>query len=79
MGRGSPVRATGSTRPSCSSIHTRAIEGEITWSDELFGYKVGDPQADLTIDDLDSAPFMPNSVVIDTAFTWGADRAPRTP
>jgi len=59
--------------------YARAIEGEITWSDELFGYKVGDPQADLAIDDLDSAPFMPNSVVIDTAFTWGADRAPRTP
>jgi len=58
--------------------YARAIEGEITWSDELFGYKVGDP-LDLACDDLDSAPFMPKSVVIDTAFTWGADRAPRIP
>ncbi len=59
--------------------YARAIEGEITWSDELFGYKVGDPLADLACDDLDSAPFMPKSVVIDTAFTWGADRALRIP
>ena len=59
--------------------YARAIEGEITWSDELFGYKVGDPLADLACDNLDSAPFMPKSVVIDTAFTWGADRAPRIP
>ena len=59
--------------------YARAIEGEITWSDELFGYKVGDPLADLARDDLDSAPFMPKSVVIDTAFTWGADRALRIP
>ena len=32
---------------------------------------------DLTFDDRDSAPFMPRCRVIDPAFTWGDDRAPR--
>ena len=59
--------------------YARAIEGEVAWSDELFGYPIGDPQADLARDGRDSAPYMPKSVVIDTAFTWGADRALRTP
>ena len=40
---------------------------------------VGDPEADLSFDERDSAPFAPLAVVIDTAFTWGDDRPPRTP
>ena len=45
----------------------------------MFGYRVGDPDADLTRDDRDSAPFVPKSVVVDPAFTWGDDRPLRTP
>jgi len=57
----------------------KAIDGTIRWSDSLFGYEVGHPDADLKRDDRDSAAGMPKSVVIDPAFTWGADRAPRIP
>jgi len=59
--------------------YARAIEGEIRWSDEVFGYRIGDPAADPARDDRDSAPFMPKAVVVDTAFTWGDDRPPRVP
>jgi glycogen operon protein len=59
--------------------YTRAIDGAPRWSDALFAYRVGDPAEDLSLDDRDSAPAMPKSVVIDTAFTWGHDRPPRTP
>jgi isoamylase len=59
--------------------YARAIDGAVTWSDALFGYQVGHPDADLSLDGRDSAPGMPKSVVVDTAFTWGNDRAPRIP
>ncbi len=59
--------------------YARAIAGNIEWSDAIFGYRVGDPDADLTRDDRDSAPFVPKSVVVDDAFTWGDDRPLRTP
>lgn len=57
----------------------KAISGKIQWDDALYGYKVGDPQADQSKDNSDSALFIPKSVVIDPAFEWEADSAPRTP
>jgi isoamylase len=59
--------------------YAKAVSGAIRWSDELYGYVVGDPAADLSRDDRDSAGAMPKSVVIDPAFTWGDDRPPATP
>jgi glycogen operon protein len=59
--------------------YARAIDGAVSWSDALYGYQVGHPDADLARDDRDSASGMPKSVVVDTAFTWGDDRPPRTP
>jgi glycogen operon protein len=59
--------------------YAKAIDGAIRWSDTLFGYPVGHPDADLCLDERDSAPYIPKSVVIDPAFTWGEDRPPRTP
>ena len=59
--------------------YARAIAGAIEWSDAIFGYRVGDPEADLSRDDRDSAPFVPKSVVVDSAFTWGDDRRLKTP
>jgi glycogen operon protein len=59
--------------------YAKAIAGTIEWSDAIFGYRVGDPEADLARDDRDSAPFVPKSVVVDSAFTWGDDRPLRTP
>ncbi len=56
--------------------YARTIVGEITWDDALFGYTIGHPDADLSFDERDSAPFMPRCKVIDPAFTWGNDAPP---
>jgi len=59
--------------------YAKAIDGTIHWSDVLFGYQVGHPDADLSLDERDSGGNVPKSVVLDPAFTWGEDRPPRTP
>ena len=59
--------------------YAKAISGTIKWSNSLFAYKVGSPKEDLEPDFANSAAGVPKSVVIDSAFTWGNDRAPRTP
>jgi isoamylase len=59
--------------------YAKAIDGTIRWSEALFGYMVGHPDADLSCDARDSAAHIPLSVVIDPAFTWGDDRPLRIP
>jgi glycogen operon protein len=59
--------------------YAKAISGTITWSNALFGYKVGSPREDLEPSTDDSAAGVPKSVVVDPAFTWGNDRPPRIP
>ncbi len=55
--------------------YAKAIARETQWSDEMWGYRVGDPEADLSFDDRDNARFAPLAAVLDEAFTWGDDRA----
>ncbi|WP_419757657.1 glycogen debranching protein GlgX [Acidisoma sp.] len=57
----------------------KAVVGELTWDPALFGYTIGHPDADLSYDTRDSAPFMPRCRVIDPAFTWGRDQPPAIP
>jgi glycogen operon protein len=59
--------------------YAKAITGTVSWDDAVYGYAVGDPEADLSFDVRDSARDVPKAVVVDTAFTWGDDRPPRTP
>ena len=59
--------------------YARGIGRDVRWCDEMWSYKIGDPQADLSFDDRDNAHAAPLGVVIDPAFTWGDDRAPQTP
>ena len=56
-----------------------AITGRVQTTDAIFGYTIGDPRADLSFDERDSAGDLPKCVVIDSAFTWGSDQPPRTP
>jgi glycogen operon protein len=58
--------------------YARSISGPVRWSDALFGYRVDGRGDDTSPDPRDSAGGMPKSVVIESAFTWGDDRAPRT-
>jgi glycogen operon protein len=59
--------------------YAKALRGALRWSDAHFGYRIGHRSADLSFDRRNDAPGMPKCVVVDTAFTWGADRAPRVP
>lgn len=59
--------------------YVKALGRNVRWDDACWGYKIGAPTADLSLDERDSAPFAPLGVVIDPAFTWGDDRPPRTP
>jgi glycogen operon protein len=58
--------------------YAKGVARPVEWADEMFGYRIGDPGADLSRDDRDNAAFAPLSAVIDPAFTWGDDRPPRT-
>jgi isoamylase len=57
--------------------YAKMIGRDVRWDDAVFAYPIG--QDDLQFDERDSAPFAPLATVIDTAFTWGDDRPPRTP
>jgi glycogen operon protein len=54
--------------------YARAHIGELKWDPAVFAYKVGDPQADLSFDERDSAPFMPKCVVVDAGFDWAREK-----
>ncbi len=60
--------------------YAKAISGTMRWSDALCGYPLqsADPDRDLIPDPQDSAAAMPKSLVIDPAFSWDGDQAPRT-
>ncbi|CAF2944657.1 unnamed protein product [Rotaria sp. Silwood2] len=61
--------------------YARAITGILEWDDSLFGYDIQDesPDKDLTFSTVDSAPFMPKCIVIDSEnFNWGGDTPPNT-
>ncbi|QQL50679.1 glycogen debranching protein GlgX [Mucilaginibacter ginkgonis] len=59
--------------------YAKAIAGPIEWHDSLFGYEVGHPDEDLSFNDLDSAPYLPKSVVIDCNFDWEGDKHLKIP
>ena len=59
--------------------YAKAIGRVLRWDDSLFGYRIGDRRTDRSFDVRDNAAHAPLAVVIDTAFTWGEDRPPRTP
>ena len=57
--------------------YARQLARRLRWSDALMGYKVGSPRSDLSYDTRDSAFAMPKAVVVDPAFNWSGDVAPR--
>jgi len=60
--------------------YAKAVTGRVDWTQPVFPYKMdGGADADLKIDDQDSAAGMPKAVVIDPAYDWEGDRCPATP
>ncbi len=58
--------------------YAKLLLGDLHWHDACFGYRVGSPRLDLSMDRRDSAFVMPKCVVTDTAATWGNDVRPQT-
>jgi isoamylase len=56
--------------------YAKAVEGEIDWDEALFSYHFDDPDK---LNELDSAPHMMKSVVVNPYFDWQDDRPPRHP
>jgi glycogen operon protein len=50
--------------------YARAHMGDLQWNPAVFGYTIGHPDADLSFDERDSAPFTPKSIVVDSNFDW---------
>ncbi|OFW04824.1 MAG: glycogen debranching enzyme GlgX [Acidobacteria bacterium RIFCSPLOWO2_02_FULL_67_36] len=57
--------------------YSKAVDGPWDWNEAMFPYHFADP--DNSKNDLDSAPYVPKSVVINPYFDWGYDRRPNTP
>jgi isoamylase len=57
--------------------YSKAVSGQVQWGPEVFGYRWG-AEDDTEPSELDSAPCMPFSVVIDSSFPWGEDPRPNT-
>ena len=56
--------------------YAKAIEGHVDWDEACFSYQFDDHAK---INETDSAPHMPKSVVVSPFFDWDNDRHPRTP
>jgi len=65
-----PTQATASIPINYCLILTRAHTGQLIWDPACFGYTIGSPDADLSFDERDSAPFVPKCVVVDPSFDW---------
>jgi isoamylase len=50
--------------------YARGHIGELKWRPEVFGYTIGAEGDDLSLDERDSAPYMPKCVVVDPNFDW---------
>lgn len=59
--------------------YAKAIAGTIQWHDSLFAYEIGHEDEDLSFSDVDSAPYIPKSVVINHHFDWEGVQKPKIP
>ncbi len=57
--------------------YAKKLSGEIIWHKALFGYDTDSADKDLSFSTLDSAPYVPKSVVVGDTFDWGDDAAPK--
>ncbi|MBK1438487.1 glycogen debranching protein GlgX [Parapedobacter sp. ISTM3] len=53
--------------------YAKAVSGVVNMHEAHLGYEVGHPDSDLSFSKVDSAPYVPKSVVIDPAFDWEGD------
>jgi isoamylase len=58
--------------------YAKAIAGQMEWNEAVFAYPPAAPDS-AEPNRLDSAPYVPRSVVVNPFFDWGDDHPPRTP
>lgn len=51
----------------------KKLVGKLIWDKAIFGYDLDSPEKDLSFNELDSAPYVPKSVVVDDAYDWEGD------
>ena len=54
----------------------RKLAGRLIGNKAIFGYNPDSPDKDLSFNDLDSAPYVPKSVVVDGIFDWEGEERP---
>ncbi len=59
--------------------YAKAIDGDVEWGSEVFGYVFDDPAADLSYNGDDDGELIPKSIVVDGSFYWADDKPPATP
>jgi isoamylase len=59
--------------------YSRAFVGSLEWNPACFGYSIGDAKEDLSYNELDSAPYVPKSLVVDEGFDWKQNTHPLVP
>lgn len=52
----------------------KKMVGKLIWHKAIFGYDTESPNKDLSFSELDSAPYVPKSVVVDNNFDWKNDK-----
>lgn len=58
--------------------YAKKIIGQLIWHKALFGYDISSEDKDLSFSTLDSAPYVPKSVVVEDTFDWGDEKRPNT-
>ncbi|MFP4121393.1 MAG: glycogen debranching protein GlgX [Coleofasciculus sp.] len=53
--------------------YAKALDGEIGYGEEIFGYPWDDPEKDLALSESDDAHLVPKAVVVDESFDWEED------
>jgi isoamylase len=59
--------------------YSRALDGDIEFGEEIFGYPWNQHDGDLICSTLEDPTLLPKSIVIDPSFDWQGDRPLQTP
>ena len=54
----------------------KKLVGTLIWNKAIFGYDIDSPEKDMSFSELDSAPYVPKSVVVDDDYDWSDDVKP---
>ncbi len=57
--------------------YAKEFVGSLEWNHACFGYTIGAENHDLSFNELDSAPYVPKCVVVDSTFDWKQNARPR--